>query len=383
LILILALAVELFTALLLAWLFLRSKAVVHRARALHVVAQLESDVASKRLARLQYAASEGVAQHAPSRSMLASEAAVDSAIDALVDAKQNYRYLEAWEQLEALKAALAESRLTSHGSLSAPLERLSTLLRSDGVAELEERARTCQKALDAFNGDQSGWTLVSATDSMTMRRRDEPNKLIVKIDAVLNGVRPADTLMVWREGGLYSSWFPMISRSSVVHERHHAETVIHLVVQSFGQTLDLVLRGYGCDNLLSSGYFLLIVRPARQSEMPEGVTLPPKPGGLGMRVKADIDILVEPLSPTSVRFAYMITQKLPPHLAVPRWMINFVVQHGMGQIFSKMENVARGMAQNSVKSVHVAHVTRKEYLPTANWIRNRVDKGLSLAGHVE
>jgi hypothetical protein len=37
---------------------------------------------------------------------------------------------------------------------------------------------------------------------------------------------------------------------------------------------DMAMNGWGCDCLSKDGYVLLVVRPIRQADVPDGVTVP-------------------------------------------------------------------------------------------------------------
>lgn len=80
------------------------------------------------------------------------------------------------------------------------------------------------------------------------------------------------------------------------------------------------MRGWGCD-CLKDGFLLMIVRPVTQADVPEDVIIPPMAQHRRLfpsqRVQAEINILVEPLSKSTVRFAYSLTIPLAPK--VPLW----------------------------------------------------------------
>ena len=75
--------------------------------------------------------------------------------------------------------------------------------------------------------------------------------------------------------------------------------------------IDLVAHGFACDHL-SEGYQLLSVRSVRSKEVPDVTDYPAHPGQaykhkpFSMRIALKIDIMMEPLSPTSVRFCYQV-----------------------------------------------------------------------------
>ena len=88
-----------------------------------------------------------------------------------------------------------------------------------------------------------------------------------------------------------------------------------------------------------------------------------------MRADAVIDILVEPLEGGQVRFAFQMSDTLPPF--IPAWAINYVVQNAMVQIFDKMAEVASSMANKDPASLHLRHVQRPAYAATKAWIEER------------
>ena len=290
------------------------------------------------------------------------------------------KYLEADELLEQLREACASGKFGAAATADAK-KALDALLQGP-LALLEKRIGTCKDALSALNDDQ-GWEQVSKKKEMRMFQRwREGNELQVKIEAVLGPdppVKTADTLIVWREAQLYGEWFPMISSGTKIHEFSHCELVLQLVADLNFMHCDLLLHGWGVDNL-RDGYFLMCVRPARQAELPD-IPLPPHPSKAKTAYKlfpptraiAVIDVLVEPLSDSSVRFAFQLSQKIPTWL--PRWAVQSIIHQGMANIFTEMNKAAAGMASNP-KSSHAKVATAPEYQPTANWLRGKFDKFL-------
>ena len=170
-----------------------------------------------------------------------------------------------------------------------------------------------------------------------------------------------------------------------------------------------------CDNL-ADGYFLLCVRSVRPHDVPDVANFPPHPRKvagnkgkpLAVRILATIDILLEPISdsqvhpipshpipshptpshptrshpipsdpiPSSasqVRFCFQITQPLPPN--TPRWIVNFILQRGMADIFNRMKQTASGMRAGH-KSAHHDRVTSKAYASTRAFFDERISKYL-------
>jgi len=125
----------------------------------------------------------------------------------------------------------------------------------------------------------------------------------------------------------------------------------------------------------------MCVRPARPVEMPE-VALPPHPnqthrkGGLfpPTRAVAVIDILVEPLSASSVGFKFQLSQKIPQWL--PRWAVQSILHQGIANIFTAMQRTAVAMSSDPA-SAHAALARDPAYQPTANWLRAKFDAFLA------
>lgn len=216
-----------------------------------------------------------------------------------------------------------------------------------------------------------------------------PNNLIdIKVEAVLDGIQCAHTLMCFREGDLYPSWFPFCSGGSFVLAPSATEVILHLVfeVNFYGMT-DLCIEGFGCDGL-RDGYFLLCVRHCGEEDAHalagREVALPPKPNNKGKlfklgRVKAIIDIMVEPLSPTSVRFSYSCTQPTPK--MAPSWIISLVMRAGMGDLFSRMKRVCAHMGQGDTsKYPIVRRLASPSYQHVVKDLTGRVDGYLARMG---
>lgn len=190
--------------------------------------------------------------------------------------------------------------------------------------------------------------------------------------------------MVFREGDLYPSWFPFVSKGAFVWGASPTECILHLLFEvNFYGCMDLCLQGFGCDNL-RDGNFLLCVRHCPQQDVEpltgRHIELPPKPSAAGKllklgRIKAIIDIMVEPLSPTSVRFSYSCTQPTPK--LAPSWIVSWVLKSGMGSIFGQMKTVCRAMASGDPISRRrypiVDRLTAPEYKHVVDDLSGRVE----------
>lgn len=307
---------------------------------------------------------------------------ISSLVGAVADLKvlaQEDKYLEAGDLLDALRKELALANSGSGswggwGGAADAQQQLDSFLK-DGT--LEERIRTNRGAVQDLNSDE-GFELVKQEERLKVMQRLTPDRhLTVKIEAQLEGVRADQCMMIWREAALYPDWMPFITGGQTLKENGPADVILHLLVETFFMTVDMVLWGKLCDNM-SEGQFLACVRPIHAStKLPPGVSIPPVGEGSTrstlfgtMRADAVIDILVEPLEDGSVRFAFQMSDTLPPFM--PSWAINYVVQHAMVHIFDKMREVAVGMATKDPDSMHLAFVNRREYQPTKEWISARL-----------
>lgn len=309
-------------------------------------------------------------------SHLIAPADLDTVIDHCVEAAANARYVEAGALLERLQATLDHEPSSDERppELAAAAARLAKLEAPGGALEhVRERSVTCKQVLHELNED-AGWNLASDREGTRVQYKRTAETLSVKIDAIVEGVRPADALYIWREASLYKHWFPLMTDSRMLHEASITDVTLHLVADTIFAYSDLVLRGWGCDNL-RDGYMLLCVRPVRSGQLPAGVPAPELKKTRKMfparRVPAVVDVLVEPLSATSVRFAYAASLPIEP--LVPHWAINMILQQGMAQIFLRMKDMAKKMAAGDKGSLHLQRMSEPEHAHVAAWIRERVD----------
>ncbi|KAJ1616890.1 hypothetical protein T492DRAFT_850493 [Pavlovales sp. CCMP2436] len=135
------------------------------------------------------------------------------------------------------------------------------------------------------------------------------------------------------------------------------------------------MNGWGCDCLSKDGYILLVVRPITQADVPAGVTVPERKKLRRLlpsaRVEAVIDVLVEPLSASSVRFAYSLT--IPLASTVPAWAVNFILSEACANIFSNMREQAKKMAAQSPDSAHLKQAQTAEGRVLTAWLDARID----------
>jgi hypothetical protein len=296
-------------------------------------------------------------------------------VDRLQALYAEYRYLDAGAVLDELREALKGQR-GSRDAANAEQKLVAAL--ADG--SIEKRVALCRTALENLTNDD-GWKFAKEDAVMRMhsRFREEDRTLSVKIDAVLEGVRPSDTLMIWREAALYPNWFPLMTSGRQLKSMHYLEILVHMMIETWFMTADLVLHGWACDALDSRGFQLFCVRPAFQRDFPN-VELPLHPSKdpniksklfPSTRVLPIIDILFEPISDKSVRFAYVMTQPLPP--IMPSWAIDFVLQKGMSKIFAGMLRVAKRMGNDDPSDDHVRYTRSEGYADVKGYVCNLVD----------
>ena len=323
---------------------------------------------------------QAAANAGPTSQLAPSTEPIEAALVRLSQLHEDRKFLDAGKLLDALRARLA---IAKGGAARAAATELERMLAAGGACHgLEGKVHISREALTALN-DDSGWSFLGESDGARMQRRDEGDNLLVKIDAVLEGVRPVDTLKIWREASLYPTWFPLATGGFMLKERDPANIVAHIEFSQFFGVMDLVLEGWSCDHT-TDGCFLFCVRSVRAKDVPDVARYPPHPAKahpgkpMAVRILAKIDILFEPLSPTSVRFCFLITQPIPPN--TPRWIVTYVLQKGMSQIFRRMRQTAAAMSNTAKQSPHRAHYERVEYKRVNEYWDDKINSYLTTLG---
>jgi hypothetical protein len=349
-----------------------------------------------------------------------------AAVDKLRQLRERRKYIEAGSLLDVLRASLRKvsgddqtgdssvapkaSSSSSSSSWSSALAsslwgadearaKLASLLE-DG--ELERRIETCRASVRDLNSDD-GFDLVREDEHKRVLQRIHNEEeggpggssgakgsggrgsgngksrrmLTVKVEAELEGVRPSDCMLIWREAELYPHWFPFVSGGKMLGELHPSEAVLQLFVDTSFMNVDIPLWGFACDNISVDSSLLLCVRPVDgDTKLPTGVAPPDPTTGRSIkllgswRALAYIDILVEPTGPRSVRIAFRMMGELPSY--APSWTFNHIVQDGMCNIFREMSKVATRMAADDPECAHTKHVTRSSYSKVKRWFEDAI-----------
>lgn len=295
------------------------------------------------------------------------------AIERCVSLTGERRYIEAGGLLDRIQSAIASARTRD---VVASRARLEALLKKGGALEhLGTRYRMSEKAFSDLK-QEKGWMLYSDRQGQRTQYRRENGIFSVRIDADVDGVRPADTLFIWREASLFCHWMPLISRSAMLHDFHPAEVALHLEIDQALVYADLALHGWGCDHLQQGGFMLICVRPLEQAALPPGVAVPPQTSARRVfpsrRVPASLDIMVEPRGRDFVHFSYSISY--PLHDGVPTWAVNIILGQGMAHLFAHMRAEAQKMAAGDAKrSHHLARQQEPSGALAADWLSERLD----------
>ena len=131
-----------------------------------------------------------------------------------------YRYIEAGELLDQLRSELAREDGNGGREIAEIAEATRSLqsLLADGA--LEERISISRGAIQDLNSDD-GFTLVSSDASMRVLQRMTSERLLtVKIEGILEDVRPSDCMLIWREVELYPDWFPYVTKGTLLYDDH-------------------------------------------------------------------------------------------------------------------------------------------------------------------
>ena len=128
-------------------------------------------------------------------------ASLAAAVEEVRSLYADYKYFEAGDRLDDLRRAIAAEN-GSREAMSA--KRSLDALLADG--QVEKRVEMVRSAQRELNQDE-GWNVVRDDEELRLLQTvTDDQVLMVKIDSVLEGVRPADTLMVWREAKFYPKY---------------------------------------------------------------------------------------------------------------------------------------------------------------------------------
>lgn len=296
---------------------------------------------------------------------------LDAAVAALGALASDYRYLEAGELLVGIDRRLGQ-KAGGRGEKAAAAK----LRELDCAETVRQRASACRDALRGLRDrSEAGWTVVSAgAGGARVMRREALGLLTMRMEATLEDVRPADVVHLWRTASLYQHWFPLAARGSTVADLHAAEKVVHLELRHLFGLADIVASCWCCDNL-REGQLLLCMRSVRQADLP-AIHLPPHPRraypgkALAVRVPVCIDILIEPIAASALRFSLQLRQEVPA--GTPGWLTKWLCARGMTHLLQQMGRVARAMSAGDASSEHLAHARGREYAPTAAWYNARI-----------
>ena len=135
-----------------------------------------------------------------------------------------FQYLEAGELVDELRRQLAGGPRGPEAVAAA--RELTRLVAEE--PRLEERVAIARQALVDLTGDGSEW-IVDRDDEIRMQHKmDAERYFSVRVESVLEGVRPADCLSIWREVSLYPEWFPLVTKGAVLSNVHPFEAVLHV-----------------------------------------------------------------------------------------------------------------------------------------------------------
>jgi hypothetical protein len=237
-----------------------------------------------------------------------------------------------------------------------------------------------------------GWLEAQTMFGMTTYYRLVEGKLYCKVQGEFQNCVIFDQMAVIREGDLYNTWAPFVSKSSLLKRFSDTEMAAHftlsmpvlvrsvvLRVLSFTRFSsinprpltgrDAVVMGY-CVDMSENDQILLM---ADSVDAIPGVELPPKPSSWLPTDRMDVQkfrCLIDITGPTSGRV--ILSAILDPKTNLPAALINFATQKLVGVLVYLLQEAARKVSANPVKNPHAQKIREEAFyrewlLPRTQW----------------
>ena len=192
-------------------------------------------------------------------------------------------------------------------------------------------------------------------------------------------------LALFRHCELFSCWWPFCVESATLSAPGQCErlfrVVLHVAVPLFGAfEYDMLLHAYGADCLTTAGSFIVCGRSARQRDWPN-VAFPRRPPGGGRQEIAALRLRVTPLAGgrTHASLTYAINpRRAPAAAALPSWVVNWLVSHAVGSVFTALAACARRMHDRPHASEHVDAIAAEPAF-YQGWLAPRVAAAVAAA----
>ena len=266
-----------------------------------------------------------------------------------------------------------------------------------GAAELARRHAECDETLrllsrDAAEGGGGDWQRLSQHGgTSTFVRRGADGMLWARATGEVggNGAAPPvplfRVLALFRHCELFSCWWPFCVESATLAAPGQCErlfrVVLHVAVPLFGAfEYDMLLHAYGADCLATAGSFIVCGRSARQRDWPN-VAFPRRPPGGGRQEIAALRLRVTPLAGgrTHASLTYAIDpRRAPAAAALPSWVVNWLVSHAVGSVFTALAACARRMHDRPHASEHVDAIAAEPAF-YQGWLAPRVAAAVAAA----
>ena len=264
------------------------------------------------------------------------------------------------------------------------------------AAELARRHAECDETLrllrrDAAEGGGDWQRLSQHGGTSTFVRRGADGMLWARATGEVGGSGAAPpvplfrVLALFRHCELFSCWWPFCVESATLSAPGQCErlfrVVLHVAVPLFGAfEYDMLLHAYGADCLTTAGSFIVCGRSARQRDWPN-VAFPRRPPGGGRQEIAALRLRVTPLAGgrTHASLTYAIDpRRAPAAAALPSWVVNWLVSHAVGSVFTALAACARRMHDRPHASEHVDAIAAEPAF-YQGWLAPRVAAAVAAA----
>jgi hypothetical protein len=168
------------------------------------------------------------------------------------------------------------------------------------IDQMLDRCTLVDQALDMVNKSNENWKLATNLLGVTTHYQlGDDGYLWVRMESTSHDVPLMEQLAVVYEVGLFNTWIPFCTESSLIKRLNHVEVISYSAITALGICRDVLVHSFGVDCLYETGSIVVIGSSIVDPEKYPGIDIPPQKGYFSSRALLEFNAVVTPFSPTS------------------------------------------------------------------------------------